>query len=250
MNLVDVNKRAGLIADVVGEAADIKGFMQKKILYKICKKLPVKEKVSLDDIGETACKLYEDLVEDEDKTQAQLVEKILDKLDPLLGESNLFFSTVNDNVAKIRIISMEALPDETKDMATKLFLACEWQGIKRRKKNFDTFVLDEIQHLSLGKKGVVTAMIREGRKFDCVMIMATQFYSEEHASLLGQAAHWLFFRPADRDVKRIAKMIYEDNVEQGIRILKKLEVGQALYHGYFSYNNNREQHQENVVVRF
>ncbi len=71
-------------------------------------------------------------------------------------------------------------------------------------------VLDEIQNLDHSQGGPISGFLTEGRKFGLSLILATQTLSNLHTEerdRLFQAAHKLFFKPAETEIKEYARII-------------------------------------------
>ncbi|HPJ27078.1 MAG TPA: hypothetical protein PLA80_13115, partial [Synergistaceae bacterium] len=71
-------------------------------------------------------------------------------------------------------------------------------------------VLDEAQNLDLTENSPVSKFLTEGRKFGISLILATQTMKNlqgDKLSRLFQAAHKLFFRPADTELQEHAKLL-------------------------------------------
>jgi len=71
-------------------------------------------------------------------------------------------------------------------------------------------VLDEVQNLDLSDDAPVGKYMTEGRKFGLSLILATQRIKNIKSDELGmlfQAAHKLFFRPADTEIQENARII-------------------------------------------
>jgi len=68
-------------------------------------------------------------------------------------------------------------------------------------------VLDEVQNLDHQDGAPLAQMLREGRKFGFSLILATQIMSSlerDERDRLFNAAHKLFFRPADTELRTYA----------------------------------------------
>ena len=183
----------------------------------------------------------------------QTVEKMMDKFMPLFSDYNIVFSKKNigsDCLNKrLVIIQMELLPDEVCEMLSNLLIACQWQEIKRRQKRYDTVVLDEMQYLNIKENTSFASILREGRKFDSAVVLATQYFNDELSNLLGQVGHRLIFRPVEKEIKKIVKYDFLGE-EKWTPLLKQLKVGEAIYMGSFTYNHNRKICNQIVKVMF
>jgi DNA phosphorothioation-dependent restriction protein DptH len=94
-------------------------------------------------------------------------------------------------------------------------------------------VLDEVQNLSHRPEAPIGKILREGRKFGLAGIFATQTMSNLRADeqdQLFQAAHKLFFAPAESEVREYAKLLHDvtgESVEDWRQRLLKLSKGEC-----------------------
>lgn len=105
-------------------------------------------------------------------------------------------------------------------------------------------VLDEIQNLSLKEGSPVEKYLREGRKFGLALIAATQsFAGVKYAlSTLNQAAHKLYFRPADNELADFGKLFNDLDSSRSAaewkKALARLERGQCFFVGSSTTQNH------------
>ncbi|SHE49820.1 ATP-binding protein [Desulforamulus putei] len=99
-------------------------------------------------------------------------------------------------------------------------------------------VLDEVQNLDHAEGGSLAGMLREGRKFGLSLLLATQTLSnlkQEERDRLFQAAHKLFFRPADTELRSFANIIAHatgERPEDWVDRLANLGRGECYSLGY------------------
>lgn len=96
-------------------------------------------------------------------------------------------------------------------------------------------VLDEVQNLPQDLETPLGKILTEGRKFGLCLIAATQTLSnlkKDEQARLFQAAHKLFFRPADPELKQYAELVTQaagkGRVEQWKQQLVSLGKGECL----------------------
>jgi len=96
-------------------------------------------------------------------------------------------------------------------------------------------VLDEVQNLDHRKDSPLEKFLREGRKFGISLILATQTLSnfeQQERDRLFQAAHKLFFAPADTEIKRFADILRDNfptsSKDEWIQRLSRLQKGECL----------------------
>ena len=94
-------------------------------------------------------------------------------------------------------------------------------------------VLDEVQNLDHREESPLAQLLREGRKFGFSLILATQIMSNldrDERDRLFNAAHKLFFRPADTEMKtyaEIASISTGERVDVWIKRLAALKKGEC-----------------------
>ena len=94
-------------------------------------------------------------------------------------------------------------------------------------------VLDEVQNLDHREESPLAQLLREGRKFGFSLILATQIMSnleKDERDRLFNAAHKLFFRPADTEIKKyaeIAAIFTDEKVDAWIKKLAALKKGEC-----------------------
>ena len=80
-------------------------------------------------------------------------------------------------------------------------------------------------------------MLRESRKYDVHLILATQSisnFSKEVMAAINQTAVQLYFRQSVSDMKKVAECIEPTNGGRWTLILKSLDIGESVATGDFS----------------
>lgn len=101
-------------------------------------------------------------------------------------------------------------------------------------------VCDECQALNLQDGGIISEILREGRKYRFYMLAATQTLKplkNSERSILNQAATKLYFGLADEDLNLILKHYQKKEADIITKIIRSLSVGQALAFGCFKVGN-------------
>jgi len=94
-------------------------------------------------------------------------------------------------------------------------------------------VLDEVQNLDHREESPLAQLLREGRKFGFSLILATQIMSnlgKDEKDRLFNAAHKLFFRPADTEMRtyaEIASISTNEKVDVWVKKLAALKKGEC-----------------------
>lgn len=158
--------------------------------------------------------LYQDLIDSEKRG-----EVLANKLSPMM-KSNLFDSSKDqgwENIfsneqSRTTIIQLASLSRDIMQLATEFSLwdlyayACSY-GNKNKPL---PIVLDEVQNLDHKLDSPLGKMLTEGRKYGISLILATQTLSvlkNEEQDRLFQAAHKLFFAPAETESMSYAKLL-------------------------------------------
>lgn len=96
-------------------------------------------------------------------------------------------------------------------------------------------MIDEVQHLKLGRNSVLGHTLSEGRKFCIGTLLLSQTlrgFSTEEQLLLSQAGAKLFFKPPLAEVRSHSELLSDpQHRAETIELLKDLTVGQCLLSG-------------------
>lgn len=170
-------------------------------------------------------------------------DSLANKLEPLI-KAEPFRSNVDSNWngmlssqdILVHILQLTGLSSDIQKLVTEFVLWDLYDYAKKtgNKSRPIPVVLDEIQNLDHSKDSPIDKMIREGRKFGLSMILATQNierFDNEERSRLFMAGHKLFFKPADTEIEKFAKLLsIKDTTvtkNEWSERLSKLEKGQC-----------------------
>lgn len=136
------------------------------------------------------------------------------------------------------VISFEGLSKTLQHIWIELILTVLWEKLRADSSNFGTLwiFIDEFQNLSLKEGSVLLEMLRESRKYDVNIVLATQSvagYGKEVMAALDQTAIHLYFQQGLTDVKKVASLI--DAKKKGLweDKLRKLRIGESIAVGSF-----------------
>jgi DNA phosphorothioation-dependent restriction protein DptH len=110
---------------------------------------------------------------------------------------------------------------------------------KGKKTDPKVIVLDEVQNLDHKEGSPLSKYLREGRKFGLSLILATQTMSnlkKDERDRMFNAAHKIFFRPADTELKafaEIAALATRERVDDWVGRLSTLKKGECYSIGPF-----------------
>lgn len=142
---------------------------------------------------------------------------------------------------KINILSLKGINPSQQRAIAEIFLSCIWREIRTQHLSFDslTLVIDEFQNLSVKKNSTLMEMLREARKYNVQLVLATQSltaFSKETLAAINQAAVRIYFRPSKYDKKRVAEEIDSNNPGPWMIKLEKLDVGKSVVTGDLCMN--------------
>lgn len=153
-------------------------------------------------------------------------------------------------VRPVTILQLSDYPELSRKFLTSFLTELFWQEVREGKKRADIVLFDEFQNLSLKPGSALSAILREGRKFDLAAYFSSQFLGNcdhEAVDTLMQAGNMLFFRPVPRDVKYVADIIDHGNRKGWVKILGALQVGQAILKGRYTINHNRKECETPII---
>ncbi|MDY5483396.1 MAG: hypothetical protein SPF91_04290 [Clostridium sp.] len=145
---------------------------------------------------------------------------------------------------KLNIVSFTGLDEITRRLLCELLLLVLWRKVQmfgQQQKRDVIISLDEFQALSLREGSALRGILREGRKFNVSLYLATQTvttFPVEVISLLHQSGTHLYFAPPVNEVPKTAKEIDPTNYKQWQKKLKNLSVGESVSLGSFMLGDN------------
>ena len=191
----------------------------------------------------------------EDSTKNRsAVQTTLSKIKPFVlenpfGGDGLNWSNIfTDSINRCHVFQLATLDSHTRRLIVEftlwdLYAFLQSQGSKDDPK---VIVLDEIQNLDHKDNGPLSKFLREGRKFGISMIMATQIMSnlqKDERDRLFNAAHKLFFKPADTEVKIYAEIMANstsEKIDVWIKRLTALRKGECYSFGPMLNDGNEQ----------
>jgi DNA phosphorothioation-dependent restriction protein DptH len=175
-------------------------------------------------------------------TQGQSANSVISKLRPFLdqnpfgaedprGWDRLFL----DQDHRCHVIQLAGFMKDAARLVTEfslidLYWYYRGRGNQSRPR---VVVLDEVQNLDHRDESPLAQLLREGRKFGFSLILATQIMSNlnrDEKDRLFLAAHKLFFRPADTELRayaEIAAVTTGEKVDEWVKKLAALKKGEC-----------------------
>lgn len=139
----------------------------------------------------------------------------------------------------INVLSFEGINPTTQKQCIELILRLIWKECRLGFGSIEKkrIVIDEFQNLSLRQNSVLMEMLREARKYEVGLLLATQSvsnFSKEIMSAVNQTAVQLYFRQSASDVRQIADIIESSDRGHWTHILKNLSIGESVATGDFT----------------
>lgn len=144
---------------------------------------------------------------------------------------------------KINIIDLSGLDMNSSEIVAEVLLAYLWHVAYNigfsDKYGKVIVVLDEFQHCSIRKYSTLQTMLREGRRFGLNLLLTTQTldnFNREEQAILNQTAVHLYFRPAESEKLRCAKVIDLRRASEWKEQLGRLQRGECIAVGALEVN--------------
>lgn len=195
---------------------------------------------------------YFSIMKDEDEDRLN-ISRLLSKLDLYSEIENIFISSSTESMIKeagILIIQLSNYGEMQRKFCVEFLAELFWQDVRAGRKRGDIFVLDEFHNMKLGPGTALSAMLREGRKFELAVWLASQFlgnYDKENVETLLQVGNKIFFKPTENDEHLVADFIAPDEHTAWRNILRKLAIGEVVLKGNY-FLNDKEKMLETPII--
>ncbi|EAT12955.1 DNA phosphorothioation-dependent restriction protein DptH [Bermanella marisrubri] len=202
--------------------------------------------------------MLDDLYE-EGKTGESLANKLSTMVKSNLfdeKESKNWDDIFNAQECAVNVIQLASFSKDIMQLATEFIL---WDlyayACANGSKNIPLpIVLDEVQNLDHRLESPLGKMLTEGRKYGVSLILATQtlsMLSKEEQDRIFQAAHKLFFAPAETEVNTYAKLLEQSvpntDRKMWIKRLSELKKGECISVGLWSDEHGKVKHSAKLV---
>lgn len=227
------------------QALSLSGHRQKEVIHKVIEDL--KEYEADITFGSVVTVLDWYIQDQKDEESKERGEKILDiigqyeKLDIIFREKIPEVNEEQEANKLVTIMQFTELEGSMKKFLTEFMSELLWQSVKDRTNCVDYILYDEFQNVAFGKESTLGTMLREGRKCDLGVWLATQIlsnYGPEQIDTLQQVDTMLLFHPSERSMKGIAQMVDCESWKVLRKALSELQKGQAILKGKYSVNSN------------
>jgi len=141
---------------------------------------------------------------------------------------------------KITVVDLDKFTEQAQGVLAEMVLSFLWRYFHiwgQYAKMVLYIVADEFQALPLRRKTIFSKVLREGRKYNIALLLATQTLSDlkmEDKAMLQQAATQMYFRPAAVEVKDITKALNPDPKVDAKKLLLSLQKGECVATGRFT----------------
>lgn len=136
---------------------------------------------------------------------------------------------------KINIIRLSKFSLDMQSLISEVVMNYLWRLANQgqfAEKGVCLFV-DECHNYNMGKTGILSRMMMEGRKLGINLILATQLINSQNflSKLMMQAGLVMFFKPAKNEVKEAARLIDKESQKSLCMDLRRLKVGEFMSGG-------------------
>lgn len=181
----------------------------------------------------------------EDSESQKNIVHLLNRLEPFGEIKELMISSETqepqkENKRRLTIIQLSDYPEIQRRFLTEFLSELFWEEVRYGEKKADIVLFDEFQNMDVKRGSALSAMLREGRKFGLSVYLSTQFlgnYDKESVETLMQAGNILFFKPTEREMKFIAKLVDPNHYREWRSVLNGLKIGEAIIKGSYHLNN-------------
>lgn len=226
----DASNTAQRVSGVFSEVYDL-GDQQKSALYSAVKRgvEVYGDQMSLQRLDELLIEISKDSL-----AVSQSVSSVISKIRPFVDmdpfgqeDPESWEKLFTDTSSHCHILQLSGFLKDASKLITEFSLIdLYWyyraQGKKERPR---VIVLDEIQNLDHRLESPLGKFLTEGRKFGICLILATQTLSnfqKDEKDRLFQAAHKLFFRPAETEIKSYAQILESATLEKSETWVQRL----------------------------
>ena len=170
-------------------------------------------------------------------SSAKSAKTVSQRLSALFRHDPFIDGDLPINPGRITVLDLSKFDPRTQRILAEFILFTVWHETVTSSNPSPLFILiDEFQHVGMGKDGILSKILAEGRKYGLNCILITQsldiYFKSPTQKLLCQARYKFFFRPSEADVKRFAALIGNSSSDV-CRALKHLPVGHCLVTGPF-----------------
>lgn len=156
---------------------------------------------------------------------------------------------------KLTIIDLSGFSTRTQRVIAEMVMAVIWRYFRVWGQYMERelyIICDEFQVLSLREDGVLSQILREGRKFHLALTLATQTlegFNKSARAVIQQAATQMFFRPATSEISSVLKWIGAEKSPEMRKKLETLDIGECIAIGRFDVEGVKVERPVKVTFR-
>lgn len=246
------------MVDTLVKVLNIQGYTQEEILQEgVSRHMENHKTMNFSEFFET---LKELLLEKKALQETDNIKNLSKLMQRLRGYSDIeglhivrCGTAVKRGREKVTIVQLSDYSASQRSFLTDFLITMLWKEIVSNNGcEYDSILLDEFQYLMKQNCETLYDMLREGRKRGISLILCTQFidgYDGEQRDALMQCGNILFFRPTAKDVSMCAKLIDEEESGVWRKLLKNLNIGEAVLLGHYCVNERRRIYKRPIVCK-
>jgi len=218
------------IADVLSQVKRL-GYVDRNFLEEACQNALIFREIYEDDM-ECLCDGASLLEKDGDK-------RLKAKFHNIFGRVKFHQKWDLWRPGKVTVLDLSGYPHSTQILLAQLVLSVLWRyhQVYGQQTDAETMVaLDEFQNLPLKNNSILEQILREGRKFNLSLLLATQTiytFNMAQRAVLQQPGTKFYFKPVEAELKKIAKQFPDIAAADAERLLQGLGIGECLACGEF-----------------
>lgn len=144
---------------------------------------------------------------------------------------------------RICILGLDKFNLSAQEHIAEMVMSTLWRYFRLWGQRMDTplfIALDEFQDLNTRSDSILSQVLREGRKFNMSLLLATQTlesFSKGQTATIMQAATHLYFRPAPNEIRKVARYTGAESLPEMEKRLRGLKKGECIAVGNFRIGN-------------
>ena len=166
--------------------------------------------------------------------KTEVATNVTEKLQFILGR-NVFRDGEIDKLieqGKLNVVRLSKFDDKTQALTSELLLAYIWRRVLSGEIKDLYIMIDEFQNISLKKGSALEKFLVEGRKYGIGLILATQAlginFTNSQQKLLLQSGIQLYFKPAENEIRDVAKILGGTEIAAYSMLLSRLDIGECV----------------------
>lgn len=237
----DKTKVAERVADALIDALKCKSYIQSNLLKEAC--AHVMNKYDCITFHKLTAELELMLSFEEDSDFHKNIGYLLQRMMPIKNLRGLkFVMGVAEYQPCVYIYQISELGKKSFQIVARVLTEVLWQNLRCRPKHTHIqIVLDEVQDISISDTAV-EEMIRKGRRLEIGITVLSQFAPVgQDLDVVQQADTLVCFKPNDKNLQTLAKLMDFDDWKTWHDILRNLTRGECVIKGKYMVNGKMSQ---------